>query len=112
MGVTEHVPSPADAPSQTAEEFLAEIAERGGRIFRMVEPPRVFVLTTDAALAETIKRKGGRPFLPKHLRQEHLLPRDSYERTKGGVEEWDIEIGACPVQGEETIWEAAGEYRR
>lgn len=110
-GPWDHVPSPADATRQTAEEFLEEIAERGGRIFRMIEPPRVFVLTTDETLAADIQRRGGRPHMPAHLREQDLLPRNSYRRTKEGIEEWDIEIGACSVGGEQTIWEAAGRYR-
>lgn len=106
------VPSPADATRQTAEEFLAEIASRGGRIHRMSEPPRVFVLTTDGRLAEDLRARGGRPWMPMHLRRDSLTPTNSYLRTRSGPEEWDTEIGSCRVSGERSIWEVAGEYRR
>jgi hypothetical protein len=109
--VDEYVPSPADPAPQTAEEFLAEVSEQDGRIFRMQEPPRVFIVTTNGDLAARLLRRGAKSFLPQHLDPIDLAPRSSYRRTKvSGVEEWDIEIAMVPgIEG--SLWEAAGGYR-
>jgi hypothetical protein len=109
--MSDHVPSPADAaPQQSAEDFLAEIAAEGGRIFRMIEGPRVFMLTRNEQLAGKILRRGGRTFMPSHLRPEHLkAPLGAYDRAPG-LWEYDIEIaGIRGVEGD--LWEAAGAYR-
>jgi hypothetical protein len=112
MAVTEeHVPSPADAPEFTAEELLAHIAGRGGRIFRMAEI-LVFCLTQDEQLAFWLLKKGGKSFLPPALVPADLGPRRAYKRTSAGPWEWDIYIHTIPVRGEQTIWEAAQSYPR
>ena len=78
------VPSPASpapqAPAepepelQTAEEFLAEVSAQDGRIFRMIQAPRVFIVTTNEALAGSLLRRGAKSFLPAHLVPEDLAP--------------------------------------
>lgn len=111
MSLTEeHVPSPADTPDFDAEGLLLEIEQLGGRIFRMSEPSRVFVVTTEEDLARWLMLLGGKPFLPPHLDPADLAPKSAYQRTKG-VWEWDIEIGMVPVSGEITLWEAAAAFK-
>jgi hypothetical protein len=106
----EHVPSPADPAPQTADEFLAEVSEQDGRIFRMSEPPRVFIVTTNEKLARTLLWRGAKPFLPAHLDPTDLAPKSAYRKTTGGAWEWDIEVaGLRGVDG--NLWEAAAAYR-
>lgn len=109
--MSEHVPSPDDAPPATAEETLADIEENGGRVFRYAAPPRVFILTTSQDLAGALLSLGGRAFLPAHLIPEDLAPKGAYKRAHGGVDEWDIEIASIPVGGDSTMWQAAGAFR-
>ena len=111
MSLTEHIPSPADAPPRfTAEELLDHIAERGGRIFRMTEVG-VFCLTQDEDLARDLMRMGGKSFLPTHLDPVDLGPKRAYRRYNDGPWEWDIYIHIIPVSGETTIHEAAKAFR-
>jgi hypothetical protein len=107
--MSEHVPSPADAPQLTAEELLDEIAGEGGRVFRMQVPPRVFVLTQSTDLVRRLERLGGRMFRPAHFVPSKDAPMGAYRRTPE-TWEWDMEIGWIPVEG--NLWEAASAYRQ
>jgi hypothetical protein len=107
--MSEYVPSPADGIGLTADEFLAKTSAAGGRIFRMIEPPRVFVVTTNEKLAYRLMQLGAKPFLPAHLDPSDLAPKSAYRRMPD-VWEWDIEIAGLPgIEGD--LWEAAGAYR-
>jgi hypothetical protein len=101
-----HVPSPADTPL-TAEEFLAKLRERGGRVYRMRQLA-VFCLTDSPETAQWLLDLGGVPYLPRNATPGEVTPRGAYRRARRGKVEWDIYIHTIPVQGEETIWEAAG----
>jgi hypothetical protein len=105
--VDEHVPSPAEPSLPTAEEFLAEVREREGRVYRMREH-HVFCLTTNPETANWLLRKGGRTYLPRTANRSFDSPLGAYRRAPEGPPEWDICIHTIPVAGEETIWEAAG----
>jgi len=93
----------------TADELIAKIRERGGRVYRKQEPPAVFVLTTDSNLVRKLRSlDGSAPVLRGTKPPEIYMPDRSYLRTRGGVREWDVHIHGIPVLGEKTIWEAAG----
>jgi hypothetical protein len=104
------IPSPAERPEEySAEELLREIAHRGGRVYRMLQQPLTFCLTANADLAAWLHTKGAVPYMPTHAsREPDALPRGSYKRAQGGINEWDFYIHTIEVVGEETIWEAAG----
>lgn len=79
---------------------MSRIRARGGRVFCL--PSRmVFVLTTDEILRDGLVELGGR---------YHSTPTGGgpggYKRGDGL--EWDIWIHMIPVEGETTIYEAAG----
>jgi hypothetical protein len=77
----------------------------------MRAPGKVFVLTTDPTLAARLQRLGGSSFNPPGANKvptPETTPPGAYYRSRGGSLEWDIWIGAIAVEGDETIWEAAG----
>lgn len=99
------VPSPADfVKGYTAPELLDAIREKGGRVYRMREAPVVFCLTTSQECASFLLDMGAKPFRPVHM-PEPL--HGGYERSRGGVREWDLVIHMIETEGEESIWEAA-----
>ena len=98
------VPEPAQ---YTADELVAAIRERGGRIYRMREIV-VFCLVNDPEVAQWIFSLGGISFVPPHAGVEHVHPPGAYKRSSTGPLEWDIFIHTIPVLGEKRIWEAAG----
>lgn len=98
------VPSPADAPTMTAEQLLRRVRLRGGRIFRMAEFS-VFVLTTDKELALWLLKLGGKRYTPAGA--DPSTPDGSYRLSAEGRLEWDVYVHAIPVLGEQTVWEAA-----
>lgn len=104
--MSEHVPSPADAP-HTAAEIVERIRVCGGSVHRMMEPPRVFCLTQDQGVVDWLMRLGARTHVPVHYRAGEETPKGAYKRDRGGPWEWDIWLHALPVQDEETMWEAA-----
>jgi len=61
-----------------------------------MQPPGVFVLTTDPALRDWLLDRGARL---KCDMQGYLLARDSNRR------EWDLTLGGVTVDG--SLWEAA-----
>lgn len=88
----------------TAEKLVERIHARGGRVFCL--PSRmVFVLTTDEVLRDGLMELGGR----FHSTATGGGP-GGYKRgrQKGDKIEWDIWIHTIPVEGETTIYEAAG----
>src|SRR5262249_41455893 len=88
--VTEpHVPSPADTPQFTAEQFLQELRHRGARIFRMREV-FVFCLTNDPDVARWLLELGARPYKPFGTDVSLGGPMGAYTRAKGGRAEWDM----------------------
>lgn len=96
---------PSDPPPPAAE-LLAEIRERGGRVFRMVGPDKVFCLTDSGELAEWLGKKGGKGFAPPNADQTlHYMP-GAFERARGGKVEYDIYIHTIPVEG--SLWEELG----
>ena len=94
-------------PQFTADELVAEIRARGGRVYRMREIV-VFCLTNDPEVAEWIFRLGGVSFVAPHAGVEYVEPPGAYKRASGGPLEWDIFIHVIPVIGEKRVWEAAG----
>jgi hypothetical protein len=97
----------------TADELLREIRRRGGRIFRggiIV----VFVITSNQELASwLLAMPGAMPYKPVGSEPAYAtLPLGAYERAKGGTVEWDIVIHGIPVDGEESIYDAAGRLAR
>jgi hypothetical protein len=87
----------------TAEALIERIKARGGRIFCM-ETRMVFVLTTDKELRDGLIKLGGR---------FHSTNAGGglggYKRSRDSDKlEWDIWIHTIPVEGETTIYEAAG----
>jgi hypothetical protein len=92
--------------TQTADELLAEIRDRGGRVYRM-QSERVFCLTDNAELAEWLLAQGGRPYSPRNIGRalaEHP-PGAYYRAGRGGTIEYDCWIDPIPVSGE-SLWEA------
>lgn len=113
MSAAVTVPSPADTPAFTAEEFLQELRVRGARVYRMRERPMVFALTNDPKLAEWLNALGARPYLPRNAERVFAnMPLGAYERTRGGSAEWDLWIHTIPVRGDEPIWDAAGRWAK
>ena len=98
------VPEPAQ---YTADELVAVIRERGGRIYRMREIV-VFCLTTDPEVARWLLNLGGSSFLPHHATAANAPVPGGYLRSPEGPYEWDIFIHVIPVLGEKRVWEAAG----
>lgn len=98
------VPAPAEF---TASEFLDQVREREGRVHRM-RAVGVFVLTNNPDTAQWLLDLGGSPYKPNGSIPGYAGPMGGYLRAKGGMPEWDIYIHTIPVDGDETIWEAAG----
>jgi hypothetical protein len=94
------VPSPAGA--LTAEQLVAKVKENGGRIYRMRQV-RVFVLTSDVALAEWLIGLGGKGYTPSGSKH----PPGAYMRTRQGPVEYDVWVHTIPLSGP-TLWEALG----
>jgi hypothetical protein len=90
----------------TADELIAEIAERGGRIYRM-RAVLAFCITSDPELAEWLVKLGACGYLPVGAERTLDVPVGAYRRARGGAIEWDLYIHTIPVRGEKTIWEAA-----
>ena len=104
----QHVPSPADKrPDFTAEQLLDEMKRRGARVYRMREVA-VFALTNDPECARWLMKLGARTYTPRHSEGSFDLPLGAYRRAPEGPPEWDMYVHIIPVEGEETIWEAAG----
>jgi hypothetical protein len=101
------VPSPVDNPEFTASEFLDQVRERDGRVFRM-QVHAVFCLTQNPETAQWLLDLGGSHYKPVGAIPGYAGPLGGYLRAKGGMPEWDIWIHIIPVAGEESIWEAAG----
>jgi hypothetical protein len=89
----------------TAKKLIERIEARGGRVICM--PTRmVFCLTTDPELRDGLIKLGGRYYSsPTHINTEAGYKRG---REPGDSLEWDIWIHTIPVEGEQTIYEAAG----
>jgi len=98
------VPEP---PAYDADQLVAEIRRRGGRVYRMREVV-VFCLTNDPEVADWLFGLGGSSFLPRYATADPTLPPGSYKRAQGGPLEWDLYVHTIPVLGERRVWEAAG----
>lgn len=106
--VPPYVPSPDDrGPEFTAEQLLAEMRERGARVYRMREHA-VFALTKDPECARWLLGLGARPYTPRHSEGSFDLPVGGYRRAKDGPTEWDLYVHIIPVSGEQTLWQACG----
>src|SRR5262249_59352210 len=90
----------------TAAQLIKAIRDDGGRVYRTTVPGNVFVLTGDVKLAARLQGLGGRPFNPPGYVPDDEM--GGYYRARGGSVEYDIGITPIPVEGDETIWEAAG----
>lgn len=94
------------APARDAAELLAEIRERGGRVYRM-RALRVFCLTDDPELAAWLIKHGGKGYVPQGA--DRRFVDGAFQRARaslGGKVEYDIWIHTIPVEGD--LWEAAG----
>ena len=93
-------------PPPPAAELLAEIRERGGRVYRMRAPDRVFCLTSDPKLAAELLNRGARPYTTVGIGQ---AAEQGYRRSRDddGVREWDVWVHTIPVAEGTTLWEAA-----
>jgi len=87
----------------TAEALVERIKARGGRIYTM--PSRmVFVLTQDVELRDGLISLGGR-----YHSGVGLAGSAGYKRAReGDALEWDIWIHQIPVEGDTSIYTAAG----
>jgi hypothetical protein len=81
-------------PPQDAAALLAEIRERGGRVYPM-RGDAVFCLTDSAELAEWLLKLGGKPFNPRNNMHQHTP--GAYLRAPGGKIEFDIWIHQIPT---------------
>jgi hypothetical protein len=81
----------------TAEDLVRRVRANGGRVYRMIDPPKVFVLTNDEKLALGLEKIGAKG-LGEYMRAR---------ATHGGIKEWDLWLNMIPVSGEQTVWEAA-----
>src|SRR5215467_925077 len=94
-------------PPVPAVELLTEIRERGGRVYRMQVPDRVFCLTNDPKLAAELADRGAKAYTTLGLglaAAERGYPRE----RNGTVREFDLWIHTIPVEEGTTLWEAAG----
>lgn len=91
----------------TAEKLIERIKARGGRVYCMNESRMVFCLTTDPELRDGLIKLGGRYYSPPNF---NLGESGGYKRGRepGDKIEWDIWCHMIPVDGETTIYEAAG----
>jgi hypothetical protein len=97
------------AESYTAAALVERIRRAGGRIHRMQEPGGVFVLTEEPRLAAKLLRLGGQSFTPVGMPDGVMDDMGGYLPGRGAEKrQYDIWIQAIPVEGDETIWEAAG----
>lgn len=97
---------PQDPPLPAAE-LLAEIRARGGRVFRMVGPDKVFCLTDSAEMAEWLVKKGGKGFAPPNADQTlHYMP-GSFKRARDGKVEFDVYVHTIPTS-DHSLWEELG----
>jgi len=102
------VPSPATVELLDADDTLAYIRERGGRVLRMREAPVVICLTSDEELVGWLRERGASLHTPRVLSNGGLPP-GSYLRARDAeTPEWDLWITTVSVSGEKTLWEAAG----
>jgi len=87
----------------TAEALIERIKARKGRVYCM--PSRmVFCLTQDVELRDGLIKLGGR-----YHSGVGLAGSAGYKRAReGDALEWDIWIHQIPVEGDTTIYEAAG----
>lgn len=87
----------------TAEALIERIKARKGRVYCM--PSRmVFVLTDDTELRDGLIKLGGR-----FHSGPGLAGSSGYKRSReGDAIEWDIWIHQIPVEGDTSIYEAAG----
>lgn len=93
----------------SAAALVERIRRAGGRLYRMQEPGRVFVLTEDPRLAAKLLRLGGRSFAPAGMPTSAIDDMGGYLPGNGAEQrQYDIWIQAIPVEGDQTIWEAAG----
>jgi hypothetical protein len=87
----------------TAEALIERIKGRGGRVFCMPSQ-MVFCLTTDPELRDGLLKLGATFNSGVGLPGER-----GYRRTRDATTlEWDIWIHPIKVDGETTIYEAAG----
>lgn len=87
----------------TAEKLIERIKARGGRVFTL--PSRmVFCLTTDPVLRDGLAELGAR----YHSSSAGDGGPGGYPQARGGPLEWDLWIHTIPVEGEQTVYEAAG----
>ena len=88
----------------TAEKLVERIRAKGGRLICL--PSRmVFCLTTDETLREGLIKLGGR----YHSSSAGDGGPGGYKPARDSDKlEWDIWIHQIPVEGEQTIYEAAG----
>jgi len=91
-------------PPVPAAELLAEIRERGGRVFRMQVPDRVFCLTTDPQLAAELCDRGARAYTTVGIGL--AAAEQGYPRARGGVREFDLWVSTIPVEEGTSLWEA------
>src|SRR4029077_5675764 len=87
----------APAPPRPAAEVLAEIRERGGRVYRM-RSSRAFCLTDDPQVAEWLLSIGATPFTPQNA--DEAIPPGAYKRARGGKVEFDLWVDTIPVTEE------------
>jgi hypothetical protein len=95
----------APEPPRPAAELLAEIRERGGRVYRM-RSDRVTCLTDDPELAGWLLAHGGKHYSTPGLAVHSTGGYWRARQITGGKMEWDIWIHTIPAEG--SIWEAAG----
>jgi len=96
----------------TAAELIERVKGSGGRVYRTVEPGRVFVITGSPRLAEKLQALGAR----SHGQSvEETSPPGGYWRDGRSRQllEWDLDIGSIPVDdevevGQPALWAAAG----
>jgi len=92
------------APPPTAAALLAEIRERGGRVYRM-RREAVCCLTDSVELAELLLKRGGKPYATTPASIEQHVPPGAYFRTRERDKvEFDIWVHTIPVEGR-SLWE-------
>ena len=90
----------APEPPRPAAELLAEIRDRGGRVYRMRDGICVFCLTNSPEVAAWLLDLGGRGYTTAGL----VASESGYLRARNGKREWDVYIHTIPVEG--SLWEA------